>query len=157
MPPPNSPVLQRLDHLDGSLSGFHDQLHDLLYGEEYHQCVRDLQGDDLVWLVDYLDRVRPRVTVRHSPLKPAQVFDNLNPSSAASRKCLRELRSICGASGILPTSDTLSSDLLAIDPHPFTSGGYGDVYAGTLNGSRVCIKRMRVYTQDGPKKATKAR
>jgi hypothetical protein len=71
MPSPNSPVLQQLDRLNGSLSRFHDQLYDLLYGEEYVQCVRDLQGDDLVWLVDYLDRVRPRVTVLHFPLKPA--------------------------------------------------------------------------------------
>ena len=44
-----------------------------------------------------------------------------------------------------------------MDPDPFASGGYGDVYEGTLDGSRVCIKRVRVYARDGPKKATKAR
>jgi hypothetical protein len=71
MPSPNSPVLQQLDRLNGSLPEFHDQLYDLLYGEEYVQCVRNLQEDDLVWLVNYLDRVRPRVAVLHSPLRPA--------------------------------------------------------------------------------------
>jgi hypothetical protein len=71
MPSPNSPILQQLDRLNGSLSGFQDQLYDLLYGEEYAQCVRNLQGDDLVWLVNCLDRVRPRVAVPRSPLKPA--------------------------------------------------------------------------------------
>jgi hypothetical protein len=57
MPSPNFPILQQLDRLNESLSGFHDQLRDLLYGEEYKQCVPNLQGDDLVWLVDYLDKV----------------------------------------------------------------------------------------------------
>jgi hypothetical protein len=71
MPSPDFPILQQLDRLDGSLSGFHDQLCNLLYGEEYIQCARDLQGDDLVWLVDYLDRVRRRIALPHSPLKPA--------------------------------------------------------------------------------------
>ena len=51
---------------------------------------------------------------------------------------------------ILPTSYTLPSRLLEIDPEPFTSGGSGDVYQGTLHGSRVCIKRVRVYVQSSP-------
>ena len=47
------------------------------------------------------------------------------------------------------------SHRLNIGPHPFASGGYGDVYEGTLDVSRVSIKRVRVYTQDDPKQATK--
>ena len=31
------------------------------------------------------------------------------------------------------------------------------MYYGTLDGSRVCIKRMRVYMKDGPQKAAKVR
>jgi hypothetical protein len=58
---------------------------------------------------------------------------------------------------ILPTSYTVSADLLNIDPHPFTGGGYGDVHQGTLNGKRVCIKRMRIFTGDDPKAAAKVR
>jgi len=42
-------------------------------------------------------------------------------------------------------------------PDPFASGGYGDVYQGTLDGSRVCIKRIREYIMDGPEKAAKVR
>ena len=67
------------------------------------------------------------------------------------------LRSVCGTRAILPTSYTISSRLLNIDPEPFASGGYGDVYEGTLDGLRVCIKRVRVYTQDGPQKAARVR
>jgi hypothetical protein len=70
---------------------------------------------------------------------------------------MRELRTICGAGRILPTSCTLSSNLLNIGPNPFIAGGYGDVYKGTLNGSKVCIKRMRVYTGDDPQRAAKVR
>jgi len=43
-----------------------------------------------------------------------------------------------------------------MDPDPFASGGYGDVYQGTLGGTTVCVKRVRAYVRDGPEKATKA-
>jgi len=155
MPSPSPPVLQKLHRLNGYSSRFHTQLSNVLYGEEYQRCVPNLQGEDLVWLVDYLDKVRCCVALPHSTLKPAQVLDGLEPSSAAFRKCLRELRSICGTKGILPASYMLSSQLLNISSDPFARGGYGDVHKGTLNGSRVCVKRIRVYTRDGPQKAAK--
>ena len=157
MSPPSSPALQRLDLLNGPSPDFHNQLSNVLCGEEYRRSVLDLQGDDLVWLVDYLDKVRSHVNFPHPPFKPAQALDALNPSSAASQKCLHELRSICGDRGILPTSYTRSSHLLGIGPNPFASGGYGDVYEGSLDGLRVCIKRVRVYAHDGLQKATKVR
>jgi len=58
---------------------------------------------------------------------------------------------------ILPTSYTLSSSLLNIGRQPVASGGSGDIYRGTLNGLNVCVKRVRVYSKEGPKKATKVR
>ena len=58
---------------------------------------------------------------------------------------------------MLPTSYTLSSSVLKIAPEPFASGGFGDVYIGTLDGSRVCVKRMRVYTSYGLQAAAKVR
>ncbi|KAF9646470.1 kinase-like protein [Thelephora ganbajun] len=135
----SSPTLQKLHSLDKSSSDFGNLLCNVLYGEEYVQFVSNFEGDDLAWLVDYLDRA----------------LDGLDPSSPASRKCLRELKNICGTNGILPTSYTLSADPLNIDPRPIASGGYGDVYHGTLNGSGVCIKRARVYTLDTSEKAFK--
>ena len=71
MPLPSSPVLRQLDRLNRSSPDFHDQLSGIVYGEEYKQCVPNLQDDELVWLVDYLDRVRRRVALPHSPLMPA--------------------------------------------------------------------------------------
>jgi hypothetical protein len=152
---PSLQVLQQLDRLNRSLSEFHDQLCNILYGEVYTQCVRNLRGDDLVWLVDYLEKVCLHATLPHLPLKPSQALDSLDPASPGFRKCLRDFREICGR-GILPTSYTLSSShLLNIRSEPFASGGYGDVYEGTLDGLRVCIKRIRVYTKDSPEKAMK--
>ena len=56
---------------------------------------------------------------------------------------------------ILPTSYTLSPSLLNIDRWPVAWRGSDDVYEGTLDGSSVCVKRVRVYSNDGPKKTTK--
>ena len=58
MAPPRTPALQKLYHLDTSSSGFQDHLCDILRGEEYLRCLPNLEGDDLVWFVEYLDKVR---------------------------------------------------------------------------------------------------
>ena len=71
MSSPSSPAVQRLRRLDKSSPGFHDQLCNALYGEEYIQRVPVLQPDDVVWLVDYLDTVHRHVALPHSPLNLA--------------------------------------------------------------------------------------
>ena len=67
MSSPSLPVLEQLRRLDKSSPKFHDQLSSILYGKEYQQCVPNLQGDDLVWLVDYLDKVRRHISIPRSP------------------------------------------------------------------------------------------
>ena len=66
---PNHPVLQQFHRLDRSSPDFHDQLNEVLRGQEYKQCVPDLQGGDLVRLTDYLDEVRRNFIFPSSPLK----------------------------------------------------------------------------------------
>ena len=56
---------------------------------------------------------------------------------------------------ILPTSYTPLASLLNIGPYPIVSRGLGDVYEGTLDGSRVSVKRFRVYSKEGPMKVIK--
>ena len=68
MSSPTSPALQQLDRFSPN---FHDQLCSVFYGKAYSQCVSNLQGDDLGWLVDYLDMVCGRVTPPHTSPQPA--------------------------------------------------------------------------------------
>ena len=56
---------------------------------------------------------------------------------------------------IPPTSYAMLSSLLNIGPYPIVSRGLGDVYEGTLDGSKVSVKRFRVYSKEGPKEAIK--
>ena len=58
---------------------------------------------------------------------------------------------------ILPSSCILSSSVLNISRQPVASGGSGDIYQGTLNGSTVCVKRVRIYSKEGPEKTKKVR
>ena len=57
MTSPTNPILQQLHRLNGSSPDFPQQLEAILRSNEYEQCVPKLQGDDLMWLVDYLDKV----------------------------------------------------------------------------------------------------
>jgi len=68
-----SSALQKLYRLDTSLPDFEDQLFKVLYGNEYARCAPNLGGDDLIWLIDYLDKVGNRVSFSRSPLKEAYV------------------------------------------------------------------------------------
>ncbi|KAF9643530.1 hypothetical protein BDM02DRAFT_1439502 [Thelephora ganbajun] len=70
-PQSNLPAPQQLHRLNMSSPNFHSQLCRVLHGQEYIQSVQNLQNDDLVWLVGYLDKVRRLVTLPHSPLNPA--------------------------------------------------------------------------------------
>jgi len=62
----HSPLTQ-LRRLDASSPTFHDQVSNILYGEEYTRWVSSLQGEDIMGLVDYLDDVRRRVSLLSSP------------------------------------------------------------------------------------------
>jgi hypothetical protein len=44
-----------------------------------------------------------------------------------------------------PTSYTILPHRLTVEPNPTAEGRFGDVYQGTLDGTRVCIKRVRMY------------
>jgi len=63
-------ALQQLGHLDRSSSKFHDQLSNVLNGEVYQKSVANLDGNELVLLVDYLDEVCCSISLPHSLLDP---------------------------------------------------------------------------------------
>lgn len=49
--------LRELRDLDQTSPQFHERLSDLLRGNECQRVILGLQGEDLVWLVEYLDTV----------------------------------------------------------------------------------------------------
>ena len=51
----------------------------------------------------------------------------------------------------------ISSLALTIGRHPVALGGSGDVYEGSLNGLKVCVKRIQIYSKESPAKATEVR
>jgi len=64
-----SPLTQLL-LLDTASPTFQDQVSNILYGEEYTRWMSGLQGEDLMRLVDFLDKVCRRVSLFSSPLNP---------------------------------------------------------------------------------------
>ena len=68
MTPPS--LLQKLRDLDRTSPDFHSQLTDFLRGNEYQDAVPSLQGEGLVWLVNYLDNVSLRTVSLRSAFIP---------------------------------------------------------------------------------------
>lgn len=50
-------VLQQFKQLDRSSPNFPDQLTNLLYKQEYKESIPNLQNEEVIWLVNYLDDV----------------------------------------------------------------------------------------------------
>ena len=90
--------------------------------------------------------VSPRLTCEYRFLKPVKIIDVLAPASLASQKCLHLLKLVCGARKILPKSYTLSGTHFTIGSQPVAFGAVADIYEGTLEGSKVCVKRTRTYS-----------
>ena len=64
-------VLQRLDRLDKSSFKFPNRLTNLLNEKEYKSCIRKLKGDQVAWLVEYLDNVCSRTVFHLLSAQPA--------------------------------------------------------------------------------------
>ena len=80
----------------------------------------------------------------------------LSPTSVAFRRALRKLQGVCASRGVLPQSHALLANQLNVSEEPFASGGYSDVFKGTLSGSEVCVKELRVASTSNPEQAKKA-
>ena len=69
MTTPSHPTLQKLHRLDTSQPDFGDQLYNILNGWEYAGCEWNLKGDDLAWLVNYMDKVRRCLVFHYTHFK----------------------------------------------------------------------------------------
>ena len=61
-------LLQQLRDLDTASPQFHEQLTSCIRESEFRSAVPDLQGEDLAWLVEYLDGVSLQPIFPHSAL-----------------------------------------------------------------------------------------
>ena len=52
-----SDILEQLHGFDGASPEFHKHLINFLRSEGYRSAVPTLQGEDLAWLIEYLDSV----------------------------------------------------------------------------------------------------
>ena len=149
-------LLQQFQRLEKSSPQFPDQLINLLYKEGFKDQILKLRGEDVVWLVEYLDQVCLSIALHLFYAQPTQVLDSLDSSGPAFRKCLSELGRICGTREQLPHWYTLEGSLSITSGQPVASGGSGDVYKGLLGDSqRVCVKRLRIYAKEGLQAAKK--
>ena len=130
--PPTHPVLQQLHRLDLSSSDFRDKLHQgvdqILHVQAYEGCAKNLEREDLVWFVDYPDKVRHHNPLPRSPLKPMQTLDSqssrLRFLEVYTRTQKRRQHS-CDSPNMMYDRIRLTVDSL-----PFASGGFGDMHNG---------------------------
>lgn len=145
-----SQVIQHLYSLDKSSPDFLRVLYGLIRHDEDEQYTSNLRGPELARLVDFLDEVRALSSAfRAIPKRIPQALNTIPTSDDVFRQCLRKLRAICGCHTTLPSSHTVSGDLKKLGDQPVACGGFADVWEGSLGGSRVCIKVLRVSLNDG--------
>jgi mitogen-activated protein kinase kinase kinase len=116
-----------------------------------------LQGSELTRLVDFLDEVRSSVSASFRLTeKVAQILDVTPNTDDVFRRCLHKLRTICGRHAMLPSSYTISGDLSRVGDDPVGGGNFSDVWKGSHNGRKVCIKdpRFHVQNRDAVEKAS---
>ncbi|KAF9644345.1 hypothetical protein BDM02DRAFT_3190699 [Thelephora ganbajun] len=85
------------------------------------------------------------------------VMNILDLIYTAFSQCFTELRGIWGTREILPKLATIPDDLLSTGDLPFTSGALAAMHEGSLNGSKVCVGKVRLYSNGDPQKMKKAR
>jgi predicted unusual protein kinase regulating ubiquinone biosynthesis (AarF/ABC1/UbiB family) len=69
--------------------------------------------------------------------------------SKDTRKYLRNLQKLCGASGVLPRSFFLAGELEEVSKRPFDGGSFADIYKATYEGQKVVVKVLRTDTLSG--------
>lgn len=69
-------------------------------------------------------------------------------NSPSGKTYLKYLQRLCGASGVLPTSFTLTDGFDNLESRPFTSGGFADVYKATYKGQLVVAKALKTTTME---------
>ena len=151
---PSHRILRRINSLDRVSSNFLVQLIKCLSGDGYDYPVTfvfefgNVDDRDKIWLIWYLDKVRGCVSSYLLSTELLQVLGDLEYDEPGYRICQMQLQAICRLCGRLPPSCTLSVSSLvpAADPTPI--GPYEIICEGTLNGLKVCAKKLKPSFSD---------
>lgn len=142
--------LQPLRDLDRTSHQFHRKLSILLNGNACQGVISSLEGEDLAWLVEYLDDVSPYAIFLNLRFTSTQVLTSISdPSSLEYKEFLRELGRICGLKQLLPKSCVRSDSPLNVRL-PFAPGG-------TFDRSRLWVRPLRIHPNGDQQKAKEAR
>lgn len=145
---PTSQVLQHLYSLDTSSPDFLRYLYCLIHNDEEDQHLTSLRGLELTRLVNFLDDVGAFPSASFQLMtQTAQILGVAPIADDVFRRCLHKLRTICCHHAILPSSYTISGNLARVGDDPVAFGGFSDVWEGTYNSNKVCIKHLRVSEQ----------
>jgi len=147
---PTSPgpvVLSRyflaLKDADSSSSSLLPELQRFLDEKGYHGLDR-LRGSQAAEAADFFDKVRnPDSTIVSSCDQSTAlqlITTKLRDYPEYRRHTMRALRSMSGSWGVLPASYTLQGEAQVSDGRKWTTGGYSEVWRGTLGCERVAIK-----------------
>ena len=98
----------------------------------------------IVDMVDLVRRFWNRVSWVNS--RYIQVLDNGVLQKRKRKRCLKYLRKLCGAFGILPSSFTVEPTFDERETEPFAAGGFSHVYEATFNGQPVAVKTLKITT-----------
>ena len=124
----------------------------LLASDAGLQEVMSMEPEKAQKIADDIDKVRSHVSCQHSwcfnPISEA--LDRVGISKN-TRKYLRCLQKLCGISGVLPQSFTLTGELEMIDKEPFNGGGFAYVYKAIYEGQTVVVKVLKTDTPGDPK------
>ncbi|THH09215.1 hypothetical protein EW145_g2167 [Phellinidium pouzarii] len=112
----------------------------VLYDKSQHKKMLDMSRSDAQIFVDLLDEV-PR----------------LKPNDMLYRLCERNLRKLCGHTGLLPSAFYLQKEeFKEISVDAVASGGFGQVYRGKHKDTEVAIKVPAMYYKEKSRKFQKA-
>ena len=144
-----SQILRHLYSLNPSSPDFSRYLYHLIQSDGEDHYLSDLQGSDLIRLVDFLDRVRVPIPASIQFAKQtSQALTIIPTADDVSRLCLHKLQTICSHHGFLPSSHIISGGLTRVGDYAFASGGFADVWEGVHGNTKVCIKCPRITVRD---------
>ena len=127
-------LLQELRDLYRSSPQFHRRLDNLISGNEYQQTIASLQGEDLAWLVEYLDEVGLQTIFSIPHSTSAQVLIGIpNRAGLEFKEFLCKLGKLCEMKQVLPRSCMLQGPLSVVSSLSASEGAH--------NGTRVNVPR----------------